>query len=339
MMAKPLTRFFRPLLPRHLVYCDVGARGGVEAHPWRGLQPLIDTISFEPDEEEFRALARTLRDGDRLFNCAVHRQQGSMPLFLTKSRGCSSVYHPNRAFLRDFPETDRFEVEAEVQVRTERLDDFLSRQEVDRMDFVKIDVQGAGLDVLQGATELLSRHLLGVEIEVEFQPLYVGQPLFAAVDSFLAKGFGLQLFDLRKAYWKRREGVGLGQCKGQLIFGDALYLRPPEGVASLLEGLDEEEAEAKVAMACLIGLGYGYVDYVLALLDQGQVAARLPAGLRRELRRIALGYGTCLRYRSWGSRVVAEVAARVYRISQPSYHEWSASGHHLGSRKQFGMFY
>src|SRR5258707_15700586 len=56
-------------------------------------------------------------------------------------------------------------------------------------EFLKLDTQGADLDILRGAGPLLDG-CLGVEVEVMFAPLYDGQPLFADVDSYLrSRGF------------------------------------------------------------------------------------------------------------------------------------------------------
>ena len=49
---------------------------------------------------------------------------------------------------------------------------------------MKLDVQGAELDVLRGGTSCLA-NVLVLEAEVEFVPLYKNQPLFGHIQSFL----------------------------------------------------------------------------------------------------------------------------------------------------------
>jgi transcriptional regulator of met regulon len=78
---------------------------------------------------------------------------------------------------------------------------------------------------LRGAGNLLDT-TLAVEPEVEFIEQYTGQPLFADVDLFMrSKGFMLR--GLRRTYW-RNQASYLHAFGGQLIHGDALYLRPEE---------------------------------------------------------------------------------------------------------------
>ncbi|MHB8108395.1 MAG: hypothetical protein ACYDHW_00010 [Syntrophorhabdaceae bacterium] len=62
--------------------------------------------------------------------------------------------------------------------------------------------------------------------------MYENQPLFSDVDKLMRDVFGLELQDLRKTYWKYPEGLAVGTTKGRLIFGDALYFRPPQKIIS-----------------------------------------------------------------------------------------------------------
>ena len=79
----------------------------------------------------------------------------------------------------------------ERPIETHRLDDV---PESANVDYLKIDVQGAELDILHGSTRRLARAVV-VHTEVEFAPLYSEQPLFSDVDKALREaGYGLFAF-------------------------------------------------------------------------------------------------------------------------------------------------
>ena len=68
-------------------------------------------------------------------------------------------------------------------------------------DVLKLDVEGAELDVLRGGDEVLAQ-ALALEVEVELNPLFEGQPLFADIDAHLReRGWALQ--GLRRTSWRR----------------------------------------------------------------------------------------------------------------------------------------
>jgi hypothetical protein len=105
-----------------------------------------------------------------------------------------------------------------------------------------LDVQGAELGVLQGASKIL-RTVKWVDIEVEFSPIYDGVPLFSEIDQFLrSQGFDLwrlgQLMhysdsglierqptlpmDIDVGFLTQRVEMAGG---GQLVWGQAYYVR------------------------------------------------------------------------------------------------------------------
>jgi hypothetical protein len=136
------------------------------------------------------------------------------------------------------PALARTEQTGSIRVPLARLDD----QGLDRVDALKLDVQGSELAVLRGAPRALET-ALAVQVEVEFNPIWDGQPLFGDVDALLrAAGFVLwRLDDLhhhagasarpdaplvaeRRAYDERTvRSRGAG---GQLFWGQATYVRP-----------------------------------------------------------------------------------------------------------------
>ena len=328
------------LLPRRLCYWDVGGRWGL-AEPWAWFDEALRVVAFEPDAEEYRRLLAAGKPKDVILNRAVWRESGRVPFHLARARGCSSIYEPNREFLEKFADARRYDVEKTVEVETGTIDALAAGEaELADLDFLKIDVQGAELDVLRGGEAFLAGNALGIEVEVEFQPLYRGQPLFSDVDKFVRERIGLELQDLRKTYWKRPEGIGLGALKGQLIFGDALYFRPPEAVAAAFAGAPPDRARAKVAAALLMGLVYGYLDYTLAVLALAERERVLPQDQVRLWRETCAAYGRCLRCdRGRVADKLARLFHLLYRVFQPSHQGWATLGDPLGSRKRFGIFH
>src|SRR5262249_34589828 len=156
------------------------------------------------------------------------------------------------------PRVQRFDVVKRAAIPADRLDTLLPAKGVADTDFIKIDTQGAELAILEGASDTLDTRVFGVEVEVEFAPLYVGQPLFSDVDALL-RSRGFQLFDLRHSYWKRTSGARYGGPKGQLVFGDALYFKTEEAFAEQLGRLPDDDARrVKLLHALSIALLYGY---------------------------------------------------------------------------------
>jgi FkbM family methyltransferase len=60
-----------------------------------------------------------------------------------------------------------FAGQVSVNVAVERLDDFCTREGLDRVDFIKIDVEGAELHVLQGGEKIIEAHHPAMLIEIE----------------------------------------------------------------------------------------------------------------------------------------------------------------------------
>jgi len=253
---------------RPLTVIDIGARHGVQPR-WTPLGDQVRVIAFECDEAEHARLALNGGKNVLYLATALSRERGEADFHIAKSAGLSSFLAPNWDVLRRFPRPERFATVRVIRLKTETLDDQLAANGVNDVDFLKLDTQGTELAILEGARRVLEREALGFEIEVEFLPLYRDQPLFADVDAF-ARRKGFELVDLRPTYWKRAAGVEGGGLQGQLVFGDALYLRAPEALDMVLDAPDLESVErrrAKVARSLVVVLLYGYVDRAAALLE------------------------------------------------------------------------
>lgn len=263
-----------------IVVVDVGARSGVQAIWEKARYPVL-VLGFEPDAEECDALnARTPDASDHLvqaryFPWALAEDRSQRSLYLYKDRRLSSFYLPNEALLSQFPvprllSEGAFSVDAKVDLDCISLDEFCQREKVGKVDFIKLDTQGSELEILRGGDKALDG-VFGIAVEVEFSPLYAGQPLFGDIDAYLrSKGFSL--FDLNRHWWKRSAEQGV-ESRGQVMFADAIYLRDPALSSSALywDNLrsDPSAIERMVALSCVLG----YSDFALALLDHFKRAA------------------------------------------------------------------
>jgi len=260
-MKKTGNNIIRKLLhnnPLHIV--DIGASGGI--HPrWNRFYPDYKGILFEPDKEACDALNSKTSDNLIVINSALSNKKGTKKLYCCKKQQVSSVYLPNLEILERYRKPERFKILETITIKTDTLDHRLTNDNIKEVDFIKIDVQGHELPILEGGIKTLSS-CIGFEIEVEFASLYKKQPLFKDVDAFV-RDMGFELVDVGRTYFKRNEvKKNRYQSKGEIAFGDALYFRSPEQLIKK-SGITQE----KIIRATCIYLAYGYPELAHVLLE------------------------------------------------------------------------
>jgi FkbM family methyltransferase len=153
---------------------DIGANRGQFATFARDMFPQAQIYSFEPLDAPARLFERFLghESGVHLFNNAIGDQTGAKTIFVTTHDDSSSLLRPTEAQDRIFGE----QIARTEQVSVRRLSECLTDQQLERPALLKIDVQGAELDVLRGSADLLD-HFDVIYVECSYFPLYEGQPL------------------------------------------------------------------------------------------------------------------------------------------------------------------
>lgn len=257
---------------------DVGACNGTPAR-WQPLRSLVSVVGFEPDAEECRRLNAGAGPDERFLPVALRGAAGRRAFYLCRHPGCSSLYPPNTDLVREFPFGAEMEVVGETTIEVTTLDAALAAEGLE-VDALKLDAQGAELEILLGGPKTLATSL-AVELEVEFAPQYRNQPLFADLDRHL-RAAGFALLALRRTAWRRRSPFPevRTQSGGQLIHGDALY-----------DALYYNEARLRaarepwlVAKALAVLHAYRQHDFILYLLGTPHPAlASLPPAARRAL--------------------------------------------------------
>lgn len=146
-------RFVERFLQPGMVALDIGAHHGFYALlASKKVGPYGQVIAFEPSPRERGKLLWHLRlnlcSNVYVEGFALGNQKGEAEFFLVNGRdtGCNSLRPPNVA-----------EPVKTLSVPVVMLDDYLQHRGIERVDFIKMDVEGAELEVLKGAPQLLQR--------------------------------------------------------------------------------------------------------------------------------------------------------------------------------------
>lgn len=211
----------------HPVILDVGANVGQTLEKYARALPNARIHSIEPFPESFQRLSETATATPRAvaYQMALGAEGGEADFHV------NHAYHTRNSLLTR-PENGRryyrqgSELPGTVRVSVVTLDDFCARAGIDRIHLLKLDVQGAELQVLRGGHRLLENQAIDlIFTEVMFVPHYENGPLFHDIHSVLREqGYSLYgIYDLVVA------------SNGQLRYANALYLSPGVRAAVLNE--------------------------------------------------------------------------------------------------------
>ena len=148
--------------------------------------PSSEIIGFEIEKEVCDQMNSKAAKGIRYFPFALGENNEKRKLYITEDPMCSSLYKPNENLANLYHELQYMNLKKETEIETITLDSFVNEHFIDAIDFIKIDVQGAELDILKGSKKLLN-NVLKIVCEVEFVPLYYNQPLFGDIAKFLSQ--------------------------------------------------------------------------------------------------------------------------------------------------------
>ncbi len=257
---------------------DVGARGG-PVDQWRCLVNKARMIGFEPDAQECARMNAAGESGMEFLALALGEHEGELDLRIAQSPPATSAYPAVPALYEKFPILSFMRPVGLETVPCGTLDGVLNGHGIRTVDVLKLDTQGSELDIMRGGLQTLDSCCL-IDIEVEFNPLYEGQPLFCDVDRFLRDhGFVLWRLENLVHYAPTVEPAGASPMglhaepspprwtevpNGQLFWSQAQYVKANLQMQSDAQVTTEDAVTAAIAVGV-----YGYWDLALEILNKG----------------------------------------------------------------------
>lgn len=264
---------------------DGGALDALSDPRWRAFDKTrVRLYGFEPNDEEVAALNAAARESGldhHYFASSLWSTPGTQTFYANKAAGGGSLYAQNTA-LTDrwkfensqdkFYARDIFYPTSSSQWRMTSLDHWAKEQggRVD-IDFMKLNVQGAELEILSGAEGVLDQ-TVGIMVEMSFVESYKRRPFFADIDRFLREK-QFSFFDFIGHHYIGRAASpitvrhlpGLYPLWGQLIEGHGIYFRDPIDMATRGHRLDHW-SEPKLLKLVAFAEIFGQIEFAFELL-------------------------------------------------------------------------
>jgi FkbM family methyltransferase len=178
-------------------------------------------LGFEPIPIIFSTLHKVVNASNsrtsaaKIFQIVLSNSQKSVDFFVTRKSDCSSYLHPSPN-LSSFSKYMALADSEPIPLEAHQLDEYATELSNANSVLLKIDVQGAELDVLRGSNTILqNENLHWIYCEISETEHYRGQCMFGQVCDFLRDAN----FLLHSLYNVNR------RLDGSLLYGDALFAR------------------------------------------------------------------------------------------------------------------
>src|SRR6185437_97782 len=237
--------------PNPVVIFDVGANIGEVTKKYDEIFTQSIIYCFEPVPDIFNELKKKYLNKNNIqcFNLALGKEESNITIhesvLSTQSSANIRTSYVTESKVPGI--ADSIQVKKSHIVKQTNLDSFCKKNSISNIHILKLDVEGSELDVLKGASELLSHEQIDlIYTEVNFADIYENQSYYHDLASFLyTKNY--KLFDLvlitksqeSKIYWGEAIFISPQLAKHFKTF-TGLQLQPEEILVKLQHEHDSQ---------------------------------------------------------------------------------------------------
>ncbi len=170
-----------------IISLDVGAQGGFNSDDFfsKKYNIFFEDILIEPIKEE----ANKLHQKKLTLNKGLWSKKEKKKLYILDNRlGSSSMYEPDENYfdLHNIKNNDfkNYKVTRTVEIECDTLSNQLTELNIKKLDYLKIDTQGAELEILKG---LGNYRPLMIKLEAHFFSMYKDVPEWSQLINYIYK--------------------------------------------------------------------------------------------------------------------------------------------------------
>ena len=205
---------------------DIGASGNFNINKFNNFFSHLNIAKIIKFDEE----SKIVKDkNDIIYDKFLWSEDTTKKFYITNNHVSSSFYKPNTEILKDFANfTDHVIIE-EKDEKVNKLDNFDFDMEI---NFVKIDAEGAELEILKGGKNIL-KNCFGFEIEQQFISRFVDSPKYFEVSRYLDE-LGYELMILNTESWKKKIEYSNIRSNVRLVWADFIYFLPYKSLIKII---------------------------------------------------------------------------------------------------------
>jgi FkbM family methyltransferase len=260
----------KSLIKDPIILVDIGASDGIE-EKWEELKDFCHFITFDPDP---RAQIPKTGLSHQNFPIGLWSKKDKKILYLKKFSKASTIYPTNDEFLSSFLNFECHKNVGTSEIKLDSLENVLNKGPFP--DFIKIDAEGADLEILKGAEKFISSSCLGLQVEVSFVERHKNSAFFSDIEIFL-RSFGFSLMDLKSEKWIRTNNVFGINSRAQIIWADAIFLLSKQTLLKRLLFLKLEDRQNTLAKFITILLAYNMHDYAIDICQSALKENLIPS--------------------------------------------------------------
>ena len=198
------------------VVIEAGAFDGRDTEMFRRLWPTAQVFAFEPIPELTEVLQHKFAGDDRVFVVPQALVGDESDSVVINSYAEDALPHASSSILQPGEHLDlapSIKFDRRISVPAISLDRFIRESDIERIDLLWLDLQGAEVVVLAGASHTLARTSV-IHIEVSRRPLYHG---------------AASLHDVRTLL--ESHGFTLKRLRAPFVMGNAIFIKKDSPVS------------------------------------------------------------------------------------------------------------